>query len=243
MNYIIKYLILSIIFLSCQKVTNQSIEFSLLEDGRDIKSSGKMLQDRALGFNHVTYSKTKFDTINIAVHGWASTGYEWVHPLRKLATSGNQTYYYRWNWNQCPESASNNLKFLLEELLKTNNEIKHINMFGHSYGGTMITALADEYFNVSVDIHSIASGLSANERILKKCPDFKGYDGMLAVQKHYQWRTVKEQDGAFKNLMIDPQLVNIKNSDVFLLPSSFPDGRRLGHNWSVEWVIDKFFKD
>jgi len=43
-------------------------------------------------------------------------------------------------------------------------------------------------------------------------------------------------------MAVDPQIANIPNSTVIELPPQFKDGRRLGHNWSISWVIDNMFE-
>ena len=47
----------------------------------------------------------------------------------------------------------------------------------------------------------------------------------------------KRAGRSVKNMDIDPQLVNIGGSIVINLPSNFEDGKRLGHNWSLEMGI------
>ncbi|MEE9572960.1 MAG: hypothetical protein V3W20_07930, partial [Candidatus Neomarinimicrobiota bacterium] len=59
---------------------------------------------------------------------------------------------------------------------------------------------------------------------------------------HHQWRTQKQQDGAFRDLDYDPQEINFDNSLIFLLPETI-NGQRLGHNWSVTWVINNYLKE
>ena len=56
--------------------------------------------------------------------------------------------------------------------------------------------------------------------------------------KFYQWRTIKELDGAFKDLDYDPQVLEIENSIVTRLPETYK-GNKLGHNWSISWVADE----
>ena len=53
-----------------------------------------------------------------------------------------------------------------------------------------------------------------------------------------QWRTNKELDGMFKNLMFDPQIINLTSHEVRNLPVEYK-GKRLGHNWSISYVADK----
>jgi len=43
-------------------------------------------------------------------------------------------------------------------------------------------------------------------------------------------------------LEIDPQIVQIKGSTVHELPATFRGGKRLGHNWSVTYVIEQVFR-
>ena len=54
----------------------------------------------------------------------------------------------------------------------------------------------------------------------------------------YEWRTIKELDGAFREFEFDPQNVEIKGSQVTRLPETYK-GNKLGHNWSVSWVADE----
>ena len=53
-----------------------------------------------------------------------------------------------------------------------------------------------------------------------------------------QWKTVKEQDGAFKNLEFDPQNVLIKGGEIITLPGTWKK-TRLGHNKSIQWVCEE----
>ena len=94
----------------------------------------------------------------------------------------------------------------------------------------------------SIEIHSIAGALTPTERHVKHCPDFIGFDDMKSLYDHYQWRTVKDQDGAFRDMTYDPQVVNIQGSTVINLPPVFKNGKRLGHNWSLKWVFDQYFR-
>jgi len=39
-------------------------------------------------------------------------------------------------------------------------------------------------------------------------------------------------------LPYDPQIVEIENSNVTRLPEKYKENK-LGHNWSISWVVDK----
>ena len=58
----------------------------------------------------------------------------------------------------------------------------------------------------------------------------------------YEWRTIHKLDGAFKDLNYDPQNVEIKGSNVTRLPEKYKKNK-LGHNWSISWVVDNLMKE
>ena len=242
MKTLISYSIIIIFGYESHRLYSQKIDSNLLKLGDRIYSSGKYLIDREYGLHPIVSSKDKIDTVFIAVHGYRSRGYEWVYPLKKMTASKNKTYFYRWDWSKCPDVASSALYSDIQKLLSSNPQIEHINIFGHSYGGNIVTGIKDKPDLGSIDIHSVAGALMPMKRHKKRCPTFNGFEDTKSLYDHFQWRTVKEQDGAFKNMDIDPQLVNIEGSTVINLPPNFEDGKRLGHNWSLKWVFDQYFK-
>tara|TARA_Y100000768_G_C23882319_1_gene635872 strand:- start:92 stop:820 length:729 start_codon:yes stop_codon:yes gene_type:complete len=242
MKTLISYSIIIIFGYESHRLYSQKIDSNLLQLGDRIYSSGKYLIDREYGLHPIVSSKDKIDTVFIAVHGYRSRGYEWVYALKKMKASKNKTYFYRWDWSKCPDVASSALYSDIQKLLSSNPQIKHINIFGHSYGGNIVTGIKDKPDLGSIDIHSVAGALMPMKRHKKRCPTFNGFEDTKSLYDHFQWRTVKEQDGAFKNMDIDPQLVNIEGSTVINLPPNFEDGKRLGHNWSLKWVFDQYFK-
>ena len=242
MKTLISYSIIIIFGYESHRLYSQKIDSNLLKLGDRIYSSGKYLIDREYGLHPIVSSKDKIDTVFIAVHGYRSRGYEWVYALKKMTASKNKTYFYRWDWSKCPDVASSALYSDIQKLLSSNPQIEHINIFGHSYGGNIVTGIKDKPDLGSIDIHSVAGALMPMKRHKKRCPTFNGFEDTKSLYDHFQWRTVKEQDGAFKNMDIDPQLVNIEGSTVINLPPNFEDGKRLGHNWSLKWVFDQYFK-
>ena len=241
MKTLISYTIIVIFGYQNQKLSSQEIDSNILELGQGIYSSGKYLIDREYGLHPIGLSEDKIDTVFIAVHGYQSRGFEWVYALKKMAASDNKTYFYRWDWNQCPDAASFGLYKEIRKLLTLNSQIEHINIFGHSYGGNIVTGIIHKPDLGSIEIHSVAGALTPMKRLKKRCPNFIGFEDTQSQYNHFQWRTVKDQDGAFRNLTFDPQLVNIKGSTVINLPPAFEDGKRLGHNWSLKWVFDEYF--
>ena len=225
------------------------VHISELPVGKELKASGKKLMSRPGGFTRVE-DDSSFDARNmiVAVHGWKSEGYEWVYGLRKLARQFRHTYFYRYNWEACPDSAAVVLAQQLSDLIGTAPGAERLVIFGHSYGGIVVTELASMlHLNIPVEVHTIASPLRGYGSLSKRCDPPAQRDGtLLFVQwedniSHFQWRTQHKLDGAFKRLKIDPQDVLIAGSEVTLLPDSM-NGRRLGHNWSITWVVDEFLR-
>ena len=235
------FFIIAIVFQS-EKISSQTINIDSLQLDDEIFSSGKYLINRQYGLHSLDSSSEQIDTVFVAVHGFGSRGFEWVYALRKMTASNNKTYFYRWDWSQCPNQASSTLYKQLRELIISNPQIKHIKLFGHSYGGNVVTGISNKPNLGSIEIHSIAGALMPIDRHRKQCPNFNGFENYELLYPHFQWRTVKDQDGAFRNMPFDPQIVNIDGSTVVNLPPVFENGQRLGHNWSLKWVFDKYFE-
>ena len=233
---------LTLFLFSCSSQTEQKIISKIFEEN-DVRKAGKLLQSLPMGLSLLNVTNYQADTVFVAVHGYASEGYEWIKPLRKIMQKGFQLYYYRWDWNTCPDYAERKLLAILDDLIVDKSQIDHLNIVGHSYGGTLVAGLADETTAVTMSIHTVAAPMMPYERLINRCANFNGYENMTIVNDLFQWRTVKEEDGAFKNMDVDPQIANIPNSTVIELPPQFKGGRRLGHNWSISWVIDNIFEE
>ena len=126
-----------------EKLFSQGIDANALHLGDKIFSSGKYLIDRENGLHLIGASQKQIDTIFVAVHGFRSQGYEWIYALKKMTATNNRTYFYRWDWTQCPDQASSNLYNELKDLLILEPQIKHVTLFGHSYGGNIVTGIRD----------------------------------------------------------------------------------------------------
>ena len=250
-----KKILLFIIILisSCHSNLSEKNTFLLTSDlpaGEYVKDSGKKLINQPYGFTKIIADSAQINnTLLIVVHGYDSRGYEWITSLSNLAEKYNNTYFYRYDWEICPDKLSQNLADSLATLIQSNHTINNVIIFGHSYGGLVVTYLASELeMDIPTEIHTIAAPLAGYPRIMEKC-NFCFDDSNKIIYPpwnsnviHYQWRTQKEQDGAFKNMTIDPQEISFENSLVTVLPDSMA-GHRLGHNWSVTWVIDNYLNN
>ncbi len=208
-----------------------------LVGGIQIKDSGWMLINRANGlWKIVSDSSTQPENIIIVVHGYQSAGTEWVDAVRRLSEKFGVIYFYRWDWNDCPEEASNLLSKYINYLGSQTKEGAQLTMFSHSYGGVIAAHAASKIvLTIPVEIHVIAAPLKGYPRLIETCSDDKEVSTMHDWSSNinlFQWKTVKKQDGAFKSLDFDPQDLDNEKINVFYLPETM-DGHRLGHNWSV----------
>lgn len=250
-----KFLLFIIIILvsACASNVSDKNTFFLTSDlpaGEHVKESGKKLINQPYGFTKIIAESAKInDTLIIAVHGYDSRGYEWITALNQLAEKYNNTYFYRYDWDICPDSVGSDLADSLAILIQSKSNLNKIIIFGHSYGGLVITYLASNLdLKIPIEIHTIAAPLAGYPRIMDKCDLQYNDDNTLTYPSwetnisHRQWRTQKQQDGAFRDLDYDPQDINFDNGKIILLPETM-NGQRLGHNWSITWVINNYLKD
>lgn len=252
MKRFILFFIIILLF-SCSSNLSDKNTFLLTSDlpaGEYVKESGKKLINQPYGFTKIIADSAPINnTLLIAVHGYESRGYEWVTSLKQLAENYNHTYFYRYDWRICPDLLGDNLADSLAILIQNKSSINKIIIFGHSYGGLVVTYLASNLtLNIPIEIHTVAAPLAGYPRIMDTCDLQYNDDNRLIYPSwdvniaHYQWRTQKQQDGAYRDLDFDPQDINFYNSAIILLPETM-NGQRLGHNWSITWVINNYLKD
>lgn len=240
-------LITIVLLFTCSSNQDKAYTLSINEipSGIEIKQSGKRLINKPFGLIQLINDQINNDsTLIIAVHGYKSEGYEWVHFLNQFSKHYSNLYFYRYDWNNCPDEIGVELARTIDSLLNKHNDISNVEIFGHSFGGLVITyAAADIESGKEIRINTIASPLAGYPRIMDDCDlqytdeNELQYANWNSNISHHQWRTQKEQDGAFRDMSYDPQDILINNSTVTELPDSM-DGHRLGHNWSVSWVTD-----
>ena len=207
------------------------------DDG--VKSSGLRLMSLEHGLHALERANdSPQDTLLVGVHGYASEGYEWVYPLQKMDSERTSTYYYRWDYKQCAEPSADSLQTALGELLKAEPGIKHVQLVGHSYGGILVSLLVENWtYGIPIEIHAVAAPLAGMGELAQHC----GYmppDSVADNVTFFQWRTRHHLDNAFRNLDVDPQIINLPAASIIELPDTYR-GRRLGHNWSLSWVADE----
>ena len=222
-----------------------SLDIRLLGEGTEIRTAGQQLMNQPLGVIELRNGEAHNDSVLVmAVHGYDSRGYEWIIGLKNLANYYGSIFFFRYDWEQCPDEIAHDLATELKKIEK-NGKYRKMVIFGHSYGGMVVTFAASELGKLKTDIHVIAAPLSGFPNLLDDCNNLS-YDTGDKL-KYPEWnksvrliqhRTVHAQDGAFRELASDPQEVDLPFYQSYELPPTM-DGHRLGHNWSVTWVLDK----
>tara|TARA_B110000444_G_C18788781_1_gene571389 strand:+ start:84 stop:833 length:750 start_codon:yes stop_codon:yes gene_type:complete len=204
------------------------------------------LINRQLGLHKMNgYTLIDSTSAIIIIHGyytekWDKKGYEWVDPIIELSKLSTPMWFYRYDWNLCPDELSIDLKDHIKIFIQENIQIDSILILGHSLGGLIVTHFSEIWDeDYPLGVYAIASGLK-NKRRLKNSCTFLGKNQYFINKNigYTQWRTVKKIDGVFKNYLFDPQNVKINNGNYVDLPSNW-NGKRLGHNYSILYVANQ----
>ena len=224
----------------CSNAPQPPIQLSDLSDDISVKKLGERLIDLPYGLNSLEPREEEAQEIFIAVHGGGSEGYEWIYPIKTIDTKEKHMYFYRWPDDGCFQSSAEALANEINTLLSQNKLFKKVSLIGHSYGGILVTHVLRHWSSATpLEVHAVASPLLGMSMLKNIC----GYTPVEKLSNNsslFEWRTQHQLDSAFKDLLEDPQQINIKGSLVTVLPDTYK-GNRLGHNWSISWVADEFF--
>ena len=235
-------LILILIMLSTLKI--QAFDINRFDQSNAF-ALGEDLVAMPFGMQLLEANNAKANELIIGIHGGNSEGYEWIYPLWQLNQKFNQVFFYRWNDKRCANANNANLVNQIDALLDNYSDVKKIKILSHSYGGTHLLysldlieqRIANKNQDLKIEIHFIASLLSPPLLLRLGCQfktDFKD-DYSMNI---YNWKTIQEIDGAFRNYRKDPQEVSILSASQTRLPETY-NGIKLGHNWSISWVADQ----
>jgi len=171
--------------------------------------------------------------------GWPTKGFEWVNPIVELSHRQIPVWFFKYDWDDCPENSADYLYRETEKLINNNSHLDSLWIIGHSLGGVVTSLFAEKWDrDFPITIHSIAAPLAGMERQRSDCENISKVAYKISSTVTYtQWKTVQAQDGAFKNLKFDPQEVFIDGGTSILLPGEW-NNSRLGHNRSIQWVCE-----
>ncbi len=230
---------------SASRAGMASVDVNIWGEGTEIINSGTQLMDYPTGLLELRDGEHTNDSVLvIAIHGYQSRGYEWITGLKHLTHNYGSLFFYRYDWERCPDQVGLDLAAEIKSLAKR-RPYKKVIVFAHSYGGLIATFAASQLGKLEAEIHVIAAPLSGFPQLLDQCTNLKyDIDDKLVYPEWssnihlIQHKTVHAQDGAFRDLASDPQDISLPFYQVQTLPPTM-DGHRLGHNWSVTWVLDQ----
>ena len=225
-------------------------DFTLAKFRYDKKDYDQYIIARNTGYHRLTGYHVVDSTFGIVVvpgyypKGWTAKGLEWADPLRELTSFQVPIWLYRYNWNQCPEQAVDRFYKSMTSFQINNPHLDSLWLIGHSYGGLIVALLAENWDkDLPLTIHAIAAGMARTSRSDKLCGFSKPSGYVIANNVRFtQWRTIHAQDGAFRELEVDPQITNLYGGQVQQLPENWGE-LRLGHNLSIKWVCKKLYNN
>ena len=199
----------------------------------------------------------------VGIHGfypvyWTEIHHEWVQPFNFLINKDIRTFFYKYDWNECPSKVAEEFSIELNKLIESYPEIDDWQVGGHSMGGSVVMFTNKLFpYNKKITFNTVATPvyyerektpllMRVYESIFKKrCSETidslnNEFDNGF-TNKHIQWRNVQEFDSQLKKYNFDPYNRNIKNSVVFQFPDSL-NGERVGHTSSLYFSILEIIK-
>ena len=238
--FLVLFLLLQIMSCSDEVYSEDGKQFNLdqFKITNNVFEIGLKLITMPNGLHELEIYDNSQDTLVVAVHGNNSRGYEWVYPLQAMNAEKNLITFFRWDDKTCIAPSVFILDDLIQKKISEHKNIRKIIIYGHSYGGLLSAVFMDQWRGeLPLEVHTIASPLKGINALTKKC-NYKTPQRVPDKATMYEWRTIKNLDGVFKNLKEDPQNVKILGSIVTRLPQSYKKNK-LGHNWSISWVVDQ----
>ena len=79
----------------------------------------------------------------VGVHGfypvyWVEIHHEWVQPFNWLSQQDIKTFFYKYDWNECPSKMAKEFSRELESLIIQYPEVEDWQIVGHSMGGSVV---------------------------------------------------------------------------------------------------------
>ncbi|MAQ72470.1 MAG: hypothetical protein CMG20_02755 [Candidatus Marinimicrobia bacterium] len=194
----------------------------------------------------------------VGIHGfypvyWVQIHNEWVQPFNFLIKEDMKTFFYKYDWNDCPSKVAQEFSVELQNLIEEYPDVDDWQIVGHSMGGSVVMFTNQSFlYNEKITFNTVATPVyyerekvpffvRAYESIFnKRCSEnINSLDSEFEngfTNKHVQWRNIKEFDSQFKKYDFDPYDNTIKDSIVFQFPDSL-DGERVGHTSSLYFSV------
>ena len=203
-----------------------------------LRKNGSRLSKLKKGLHFLEPELNTENDVLIAIHGFASRGYEWVYPLLTMDNEDLDTYFFRWEWGKPTERAERLFLSEFEEFRSTRTEsLQRVRVVAHSCGGTVIMSVVESLpSDIAFEIHAVASPLGGlgiftvcDVDLPKEIPD------NIEIT---QWKTQQHMDSVFLYFPWDTQDADLDGIKVIDLPER-SKGKRIGHVRSLSWVADQ----
>ena len=232
------------------------ILFLSISIGQERFNSHKDLEKIPNGMN-IIHDNARTQAI-VGIHGfypiyWIEIHHEWVQPFNFLINKDIRTFFYKYDWNECPSKVAEEFSIELKQLIEKHPEIDDWQIVGHSMGGSVVMFVNKLFpYNEKITFNTVATPvyyerektplfMRIYESIFKKrCSETidslnNEFDNGF-TNKHVQWRNVQAFDSQLKKYNFDPYNRDIKDSVVFQFPDSL-NGERVGHTSSLYFSI------
>lgn len=208
-------------------------------DTRDGEKSSPLMQ-LSLGLHLIEPESEKITHLTIGVHGWTSSGYEWIEPLRKVDTAQESLYFFRWDSKTCPSDSASILLTSIHAVIDSQKDLSQITLVGHNLGGVLLMHFLDAWKQtIPTDIHLVAAPLGNTREFIdaEECTDFN-FKRIPATVRLFHWMNLHKSDEYYRDLVSDPQLYTLKGGLSITLPKAV-DGDAITHQSALAWVANR----
>ena len=99
----------------------------------------------------------------VGVHGfypiyWVQIHHEWVQPFNFLIKEDISTFFYKYDWNDCPSKVSQEFSVELQNLITQHPEVDDWQVIGHSMGGSVVMFTNQSFaYNDKITFNTVAT--------------------------------------------------------------------------------------
>ena len=99
----------------------------------------------------------------VGIHGfypiyWIEIHHEWVQPFNFLINKDIRTFFYKYDWNECPSKVAEEFSIELKQLIEKHPEIDDWQIVGHSMGGSVVMFVNKLFpYNEKITFNTVAT--------------------------------------------------------------------------------------
>lgn len=189
------------------------------------EDSHSALMELPLGLHRIEPPSDAVNRLLIAIHDANTDGFEWTRPLQTMDDESTDTFFVRWDSNDCPNTSDEVVRQDIASLLESNESITRLTIVGHGMGGVYLSQFARNWKALTrLDGHVVAAPLKGTVGVFndKECGDILP-KRLPPTIRLFQWRIVPSQHSLFKEMSEDPQVVDLDGSLVISFPEVIDD--------------------